>query len=252
MGKKNGKSSGNGGNGHTTNSTIELLPNNGIKTTPNYYNSEYGKRAKVKCKNKEQKDFIEKIDNNEITLCHGPAGAGKSFLSLVKALEYIQRTDTPYNRIFIMTPAVEMEEKLGSLPGSLLEKLSPFLFSSYYLIDKIIGKDKREMLVKEQIIQPMALSFLTGVNIDEGILVFEEAQNSSIKQMKRLLTRIGYNAKFIISGDLQQIDRFRDENESGLKYAMEKLVDINGVGIHNFSNESSVRNPLINEILKKY
>lgn len=249
MAKSNGNGRRNGTANNISNGTIDLLmeerPQNGR-------NKDFGRKVIIKCKNEEQKEFIRLIDNNEITLCHGPAGAGKSYLSLLKALDYIQRTDNPYRKLFILTPAVEMEEKLGSLPGNLLEKLHPFLFSSYYLIDKIIGKEAREKMVSEQIIQPMALSFLTGVNIDNGILIFEEAQNSSVKQMKRLLTRIGSNAKFIISGDLQQIDRFRNEDESGLKYAMGKLTDVEGVGLFGFSAESSVRNPIINRILRKY
>lgn len=249
MARKNGKQ--NGSNGNTNSGTIELLPNENYQYSSRY-DGKNGKRVKIKCKNSEQKDFIKTIDENEIILCDGPAGAGKSYLSLLKALDYIQRTDNSYNRLFIMTPAVELEEKLGALPGNLLEKLHPFLFSSYYLIDKIVGKETREKMVSEQIIQPMALSFLTGVNIDNGILVFEEAQNSSIKQMKRLLTRIGYGAKFIISGDLNQIDRFKNENESGLKYAMGQLTDIKGVGVYTFPPGSSVRNPIINRILEKY
>lgn len=239
---------GNGRKNGTTNGTIELLPNE----RPQHGNGSYGRRVKIKCKNENQKEFLNLINDNEITLCNGMAGAGKSYLSLLKALDYIQREDNQYKRLFIMTPAVELEEKLGALPGSLLEKLHPFLFSSYYIIDKIIGKDAREKMVEQQIIQPMALSFLTGVNIDDGILIFEEAQNSSVKQMKRLLTRIGYNAKFIISGDLQQIDRFRNDEDSGLKYAMGKLSGIPGVGIYDFPPGSSVRNPIINKIIEKY
>jgi len=247
MAKSNGRR--NGSNGNSSNGTIELLPND-LKSTQSI--KPIGRKVSIKCKNPEQKEFIKLIDNNEITLCNGMAGAGKSYLSLLKALDYIQKSDNGYHTLYIMTPAVELEEKLGAMPGTLLEKLHPYLFSSYYLIDKIIGKAAREKMVSDQIIQPLALSFLTGVNIDNGILIFEEAQNSSVKQMKRLLTRIGYNAKFIISGDLQQIDRFRNEDECGLKYAMGKLTGIDGVGIYDFPPNSSVRNPIINKIIEKY
>jgi len=248
MAKSNGN--GNGRRNGTSTGTIELLPNENRPTNGQY--NRYGNRVKIKCKNEYQKEFLNIIEDNEITLCSGMAGAGKSYLSLLKALDYIQKPDNPYKRLFIMTPAVELEEKLGALPGSLLEKLHPFLFSSYYLIDKIVGKEAREKMVTDQTIQPMALSFLTGVNIDDGILIFEEAQNSSVKQMKRLLTRIGYGAKFIISGDLQQVDRFRIIEESGLHYAMNHLQGIQGVGIYDFPPNSSVRNPIINRIIEKY
>ena len=250
MAKKNGKVNGNGngnGNGHDDIYTLteDLKPR--LSTVS------YGERKiRIKCKNEKQKQFINMIDDFQITLCSGPAGCGKSHLSLAKAIEYIQTPDNGYNTLYIITPAVEVEEKLGSLPGDLAEKLSPFLFSTYYLIDKIIGKENREKMVKDGVIQALALGFLRGVNIDNAVLVFEEAQNASHKQMKTLLTRIGFNSKFIISGDLKQIDRFRNNEESGLIDAMKRFEAFNEIGIFYFADGDSVRNDIINEILKFY
>jgi len=210
------------------------------------------KRIKIKCKNERQKDFIRMIDDYEIILCGGPAGCGKSYLSLAKGLDYIQTPNNGYNILYIITPAVEVEEKYGALPGTLDEKLSPFLFSSFYLIDKLIGKPNREKMVSDGVIQSLALGFLRGTNIDNGILIFEEAQNASKVQMKTLLTRIGQNSKFIISGDLKQVDRFRDTTESGLLDALDRFKDFPKIGKFNFIDGDSVRNVIINDILKHY
>jgi len=248
MAKRTSRVNGNGnGNGHFTDTFVmeELKPK---VTFPNY--SE--KKVKIKCKNEKQKQFINMIDDHQITLCSGPAGCGKSHLSIAKALEYIQTPNNGYDTLYIITPAVEIEERLGSLPGSLDMKLEPFLFSTYYLIDKLIGKEGREKMVKEGTIQALALAFLRGVNIDNAILVFEESQNASHKQMKTLLTRIGFNSKFIISGDLKQIDRFKNESESGLLDAMKRFESFNGIGQFHFLDGDSVRNDIINDILKFY
>jgi len=245
MAKKNGKTNGNGNGQSIDTLTEELKPR---LSTVNYGE----RRVRIKCKNEKQKHFINMIDDFQITLCSGPAGCGKSHLSLAKAIEYIQTPNNGYNTLYIITPAVEVEEKLGSLPGTLDEKLGPYLFSTYYLIDKIIGKDAREKMVKDEVIQPLALGFLRGVNIDNAILVFEEAQNASHKQMKTLLTRIGYNSKFIISGDIKQIDRFRTTEESGLIDAMKRFEAFNEMGIFHFLDGDSVRNDIINDLLKFY
>jgi phosphate starvation-inducible PhoH-like protein len=211
-----------------------------------------GKRLIVKCKNKKQKDFINLIDEKEIIICKGPAGVGKSYLSIVEALKLLQKPDNSYDKIYIITPAVESEESYGFLPGDINDKLSEYLFSTYYIIDKLIGKQAREKLIEKEIIKPLALGFLRGCNLDNCIMIFEEAQNSTKKSMKTVLTRIGYNSKFIISGDMEQVDRFKDVKESGLYDAFERLKSIEKIGVFEFDNEDIVRNPIIKDILDKY
>jgi phosphate starvation-inducible PhoH-like protein len=209
-------------------------------------------KINLKCKNKKQKKYSKLIDDNQIVLCKGPAGVGKSYISIIKSLELLKDPNNEYDRMVVITPVVESEEKIGYLKGSLADKLDPYLFSTYYLIDKIIGEENRKKLVEYDIIQPLAIAYLRGVNIDNSIVVFEEAQNSTKRAMKTFLTRIGYNSKFIISGDIEQIDRFKNVNESGLKDVLEKLEGVDDVGIMEFSNEDVVRNPLISKILDKY
>jgi phosphate starvation-inducible PhoH-like protein len=168
------------------------------------------------------------------------------------AVDLLVDHNTPYEKIIIVRPAVEAEEKLGALPGNLEEKLDPYIFPSYYLLSKIIGKDAKEKLVENEVVEVFALAYMRGMNIDNSILIFEEGQNATPKQMKLLMTRIGYNSKFFISGDLEQTDRYKEKTQSGLYDALHRFNDINDIGIFEFSNEDVVRNPLISKILKKY
>lgn len=210
------------------------------------------KKINLKCKNQRQKEFVNMIDENEITICVGESGVGKSYLSIAKALELLKDSSKGYEKIFIITPIVESEDNIGFLKGSLQEKLDPYLYSIYYLIDKIVGEETRKKLVENEIISSLAISYLRGVNIDNAILISDETQNMTIKGIKTLLTRIGFNSKFILSGDINQIDRFKNENDSGLKYAFENLGEIEGVGLFEFSKDDIVRNKIIGKILDKF
>jgi phosphate starvation-inducible protein PhoH and related proteins len=155
-------------------------------------------------------------------------------------------------KIIIVRPAVEAEEKLGSLPGGVEEKLDPYIFPSYYLLNKIIGKDAGEKLKEIEAIEVFALAYMRGMNIDNSILIFEEAQNSTPSQMKLLLTRIGFNSKFFISGDLEQFDRHKDKTQTGLWDALKKFQNMNDIGVFEFKSTDIVRNELISKILEKY
>jgi phosphate starvation-inducible PhoH-like protein len=157
-----------------------------------------------------------------------------------------------YDKIIIVRPAVEAEEKLGALPGNVEEKLDPYIFPSYYLLNKIIGKESREKLKDAEIIEVFALAYMRGMTIDNSILIFEEAQNATPKQMKLLLTRIGSNTKFFISGDIEQTDRYKDKTHSGLYDAITRFNNIPGIGVFEFGDKDGVRNPIITKILQKY
>lgn len=209
-------------------------------------------KVTLKCKNEHQKEFARLIDNNQITICIGDSGVGKSYVSLIKAFELFQDRKTMYNKIFIITPIVEVEESIGYLKGSLTEKLDPYLYSIYYIIDGIIGEAARKKLVELEIIKPLCISYLRGVNVDNALLCADEAQNMSIKGIKTLLTRIGRNSKFIISGDINQIDKFKDINQSGLVYAYNNLNGIKDIGLCAFEKDDIVRNPIIGEILERF
>ena len=210
------------------------------------------KQPKEKFLTKNQEEYCNTLTNNEITLCFGPAGVGKSYIAMKRAIDLLWDDKNKYEKIIIVRPAVEAEEKLGSLPGGLEEKLDPYIYPSYYLLNKIIGKDAREKLKDEGFIEIAALAYMRGWNVDNTILVFEEAQNTTPSQMKLLLTRIGFNSKFFISGDLEQSDKFKDRTKTGLYDAKVRLGDLPNVGIFEFDDRDIVRNPIITEILRRY
>ena len=223
------------------------------KTTHKERIREIFRRPKEKFLTKSQKEYWDVLGDNEITLCFGPAGVGKSYIAMKKAVDLLWDEDNKYEKIIIVRPAVEAEEKLGSLPGGLEEKLEPYIYPSYYILNKIIGKECREKLKDEGYIEVAALAYMRGWNVDNTILVFEEAQNATPAQIKLLLTRIGYNSKFFLSGDLEQSDKFKDKTKSGLYDAKVRLEGgVRGVGAYEFGTKDIVRNPIISEILKRY
>ena len=215
-------------------------------------NSVVKKRQKNKFLSPNQEEYYNILKENQITICSGPAGVGKSYISMKAAVDLLMDPTNAYEKIIIVRPAVEAEEKLGSLPGNLEEKLDPYIFPSYYLLNKIIGKESREKLKEAEVIEVFALAYMRGMNIDNSILIFEEAQNSTPNQMKLLLTRIGYNSKFFISGDLEQTDRYKDKKQSGLYDAIQKFKGVSDIGVYDFRDAKNVRNPLISKILARY
>lgn len=211
------------------------------------------KKTKEKFLTTNQKKYYDTLTSSVITVCSGPAGVGKSYITMKAAIDLIADPTTPYEKIIIVRPAVEAEEKLGSLPGNVEEKLDPYIFPSYYLLNKIIGKEAREKLKEIEVIEVFALAYMRGMNIDNSILIFEEGQNASPSQMKLLLTRIGFNSKFFISGDVEQSDKYRNKTQSGLWDAIEKFRESDGISIFEFKDKNDiVRNPLITKILEKY
>jgi phosphate starvation-inducible PhoH-like protein len=231
-----------------TNEQVESKP----FSRKDFINSVIKKKQKNKFLSTNQEEYYNILKDNQITICSGPAGVGKSYISMKAAVDLLLDPNNAYEKIIIVRPAVEAEEKLGSLPGNLEEKLDPYIFPSYYLLNKIIGKEAREELKKAEIIEVFALAYMRGMNIDNSILIFEEAQNSTPNQMKLLLTRIGFNSKFFISGDLEQTDRYKDKKQSGLYDALQRFKNVNDIGVYDFRNAKNVRNPLIGKILDKY
>jgi phosphate starvation-inducible PhoH-like protein len=210
------------------------------------------KQTKEKFLTENQRIYYDVLKNNQITICSGPAGVGKSYIAMKAAVDLLADPNSPYEKLMIVRPAVEAEEKLGSLPGDLSEKLDPYVSPSYYLLNKLIGKETRERLIQTDFIEVQALAYIRGWNIDNTILIFEEGQNSTPRQMKLLLTRIGFNSKFFISGDLEQTDRYKDKTQSGLWDAIRKFKDMEDIGVFEFNQDDIVRNPLITKILKRY
>ena len=209
-------------------------------------------RYRLKFKNVAQKDYSDLITNHEIVLSAGPAGVGKSYVAIARAIELLQNKTTSFEKLLILKPAIEADEKHGFLPGDMREKMEPYVASSMDIIDKIIGEKNRNKLEEVGIIKVEALAYIRGKSIDNSILIMEEAQNMSPNQVKTLLTRIGENSKFIISGDLDQSDRYKDVTESGLYDAVNRHRHLDEIGYYEFSVEDIVRNPIITKILRNY
>lgn len=208
-----------------------------------------------KPKTANQQEFLNLIDNKEIVICSGPAGVGKSMLSVAKALDLLKSPKNNYNKIIICTPTVECGgNSIGHLPGNLDEKLAPYNYSTIYLFEKLIGKSRTEALMNQGYIEIMGLGFMRGINIDNSIVIAEEFQNATHLEVKTLLTRIGYDSKFIISGDLEQSDRFKKLTDTGLHNAFHRLENkgIDEIGFMRFEQADIVRNKLISKILDNY
>jgi len=232
--------------------TTTLSNEQNYKTKKELITSIVKKKTKQKFLSENQKHYYDILSQNQITICSGPAGVGKSYIAMKCAVDLLSDPLTPYEKIIIVRPAVEAEEKLGSLPGSVEEKLDPYIFPSYYLLNKIVGKETREKLKEVEAIEVFALAYMRGMNIDNSILIFEEAQNATPNQMKLLLTRIGFNSKFFISGDLEQFDRHKDKTHTGLWDALKRFPNVSDIGTFEFNSQDVVRNPLISKILEKY
>jgi phosphate starvation-inducible PhoH-like protein len=232
--------------------TIKQTIEEEVSWIENRVNNLLPAKVKIKYKTQKQKNFANLIKEKEITICGGPAGCGKSYLAIATGLELVQEPNNPYHKLIIVKPVVEAGEKIGLLPGTLAEKLEPVLASSVDILDKIIGKVNRIKLEKTEVLFYEPLAYMRGKTFDNSVVIIEEAQNMSPEQMKTVLTRIGENSKFVISGDLDQSDRYHDVKSTGLYDALEKHKNIEEIGFFEFDVNDIVRNPLITKILNNY
>jgi phosphate starvation-inducible PhoH-like protein len=223
------------------------------KLTPKQKIRSIIKKPKEKFLTESQEEYWKILGENQITLCVGPSGTGKSYIALKRAIDLLWEEDNKFEKIILVRPAVESDEKsLGSLPGSLEEKIDPYISPSYYILKKIIGIDSLDKLKENRCIETMTFNLMRGWTIDNALVIVEESQNTTPNQMKLLLTRIGYNSKFFISGDIEQSDKFKDKTKSGLYDAIKRLESLKSIGIFEFKDEDIVRNPIISDILKRY
>lgn len=229
------------------------------KRKPNTYINDSKKELEIllkdlyfKPKNDHQQQFCDLIEEKEIVICSGPAGVGKSMLSVAKALDLLRTPNNEYYKIIVCTPAVEAGESIGFLPGDINQKMEPYIFSTLYLVEKLVGKETLKNLMGRDIIEIFPLAYMRGINIDNCIVIAEEFQNATPGQVKTLLTRIGDDSKFIISGDLEQSDRYKNSKDSGLADALNRLNGVQEIGIFKFSQSDIVRNKIISIILDKY
>ena len=202
-------------------------------------------------KNSAQKRFYKTISKKDITFCIGPAGCGKTYLSVHRALRELGDKDSKIDGIVIVKPLVEAAgEKIGYLPGDVEEKTAPFMMSFYYNMEQIIGKQRLQILKDSNIIQVIPLAFMRGITLANKFVILDEAQNATPEQIKMFVTRIGEHSKYIITGDLEQSDI--KKHSSGLEDAIKRFAGIHGVGLASFKEKDVVRHSLVRRLLKRY
>ena len=202
-------------------------------------------------RNTAQKRFYKTISNKDITFCIGPAGCGKTYLSVQYALKMLGSKDNSIDGIVIVKPLVEADgEKLGFLPGDIEEKTAPFMMSFYYNMEQIIGKNRLEVLKNDGVIQVIPLAYMRGLTLTDKIVILDEAQNATPEQIKMFVTRIGERSKYIITGDLEQSDL--KKRKSGLEDAIKRFAGVHGVGLASFKDRHIVRHSLVRRLLNRY
>ena len=203
----------------------------------------------VKAKTLGQKKYLEAIRTNTITIGVGPAGTGKTYLAVAMAVRAFRAHEV--NRIILTRPAVEAGEKLGFLPGDLQNKVDPYLRPLYDALFDMLGSENFAKYVERQNIEVAPLAYMRGRTLDDSFIILDEAQNTTPEQMKMFLTRLGFNSKAIITGDVTQID-LPDSRRSGLLEVMKVLRHINGISLIHFNEKDVVRHHLVQEIIKAY
>ena len=203
----------------------------------------------IKTKTFGQKKYVDAIENNTIVFGIGPAGTGKTYLAVAKAVMALKRREV--SRIILTRPAVEAGEKLGFLPGDLQNKVDPYLRPLYDGMYEMLGGEGFLRYQERGIIEVAPLAYMRGRTLDNSFIILDEAQNTTPEQMKMFLTRIGYGSKAIVTGDITQIDLPGDKR-SGLKEAMKILGGIEGIAFCKFTDKDVVRHPLVQAIIKAY
>ena len=203
----------------------------------------------IKPKTLGQRKYIKNIKSNDITLCIGPAGTGKTYLAVALAAKAFNKEEV--SRIILTRPAVEAGESLGFLPGDLKEKVDPYLRPLYDALFDIFGAEKFTRLMEKGVIEVAPLAYMRGRTLDNAFIILDEAQNTTPEQMKMFLTRLGYGSKAVVTGDITQID-LPNNKKSGLKIAFEVLDGIQGIGISVLDEKDVVRHELVQKIIKAY
>ncbi len=203
----------------------------------------------IKARTVNQRDYIRNILTHDINFGIGPAGTGKTYLAVACAVDALERDEV--SRIILVRPAVEAGERLGFLPGDLEQKVDPYLRPLYDALYEMLGFERVARLMEKHAIELAPLAYMRGRTLNDSFILLDEAQNTTTEQMKMFLTRLGFGAKAVITGDITQVDLPKSQ-KSGLKEAGEVLTGIKGISFMHFTPQDVVRNPLIQKIVEAY
>ena len=238
------------GVGGTTINTLEMT-NDGLKGGFADEKSDiivFGNDGKiVRARTKNQKKLVEEYYKNDLIFALGPAGTGKTYTAIALAVRALKNREV--KKLILTRPAVEAGERLGFLPGDLKDKLDPYLQPLYDALMDMVPPQKLKLLMEEGTIQIAPLAYMRGRTLESAFVILDEAQNTSLGQLKMFLTRMGNNAKFIVTGDATQID-LPNKSDSGLAKGVAMLKGTKGISVVNFSKEDIVRHPLVSKIVK--
>jgi phosphate starvation-inducible PhoH-like protein len=206
-------------------------------------------RGGIRGRGPNQRLYLEQIHRNDLTFGIGPAGTGKTYLAVASAVEALHSGSV--RRIVLVRPAVEAGERLGFLPGDMAQKVDPYLRPMYDALYEMMGFDRVARNIERQVIEVAPLAFMRGRSLNDSFIILDEAQNTSVEQMKMFLTRLGFGSKAVVTGDITQIDLPRQQR-SGLRHAIEVLRGVDGVAFTFFNARDVVRHPLVQRIVQAY
>lgn len=231
---------------------VKLAEEGKINIFPSLFEDEIIKNARgnpIRAKTLGQKQYIHAIENKDLVFGIGPAGTGKTYLAVVKAVQALK--EGKVRRIILTRPAVEAGESLGFLPGDLKEKVDPYLRPLYDALHDVLGREHATRLVEREVIEIAPLAYMRGRTLEEAFIILDEAQNTTPEQMKMFLTRLGFGSKMIITGDDTQVDLPRGIT-SGLNIAVQRLKIMPEIAFIQFESTDVVRHPLVQKIIDAY
>ncbi|MGZ8217202.1 PhoH family protein [Methylomagnum sp.] len=207
------------------------------------------KRGVIKPKGANQHRYLKNIQDHDISFGVGPAGTGKTYLAVACAVQALEREEV--RRLILARPAVEAGEKLGFLPGDMAQKVDPYLRPLYDALYEMLGFERVAKLMERNVIEVAPLAFMRGRTLNDSFIILDEAQNTTVEQIKMFLTRIGFGSRAVITGDITQIDLPRNK-ESGLRHVLEVLHEVDGISFTFFTAQDVVRHPLVQRIVAAY